>query len=318
MNGTTLCPYCETRFKIANAQLTAHNGMVRCGHCHQAFDARPNFFPEPLDLSIGEVLVEESDAAEHHEIDDSDTAEAPEQQIATDPAPDTITEPARSDAQQPRTEPDNTLDFSRKHVVADDQEHNGLAEFILNEERYHSSPAFSIGAATQDEIGITTRHDHHTWIWLSGILLGAMLLTGQSVYFFRIGLAAHIPAMKPALSTFCNLLHCSVPLPENAELISIESSSLDTDPELKNQVTLNALLRSRASYTLAFPALSLTLNDSQNKPVARRIFLPGEYLPSDESKSAGFPVNHETGIKINLHFDNLKPVGYQLELFYPQ
>lgn len=46
MNGTTRCPLCDTRFRITEVQLTAHNGMVRCGHCHGAFDARIDFIAE--------------------------------------------------------------------------------------------------------------------------------------------------------------------------------------------------------------------------------------------------------------------------------
>lgn len=40
MNGITRCPECGTRFKVTDAQLDAHEGLVRCGHCHGIFDAR--------------------------------------------------------------------------------------------------------------------------------------------------------------------------------------------------------------------------------------------------------------------------------------
>lgn len=52
MRGTTVCPHCNTRFKITKAQLDAHNGLVRCGHCMEAFDTRPNFVPDQLDLQL--------------------------------------------------------------------------------------------------------------------------------------------------------------------------------------------------------------------------------------------------------------------------
>jgi hypothetical protein len=143
-----------------------------------------------------------------------------------------------------------------------------------------------------------------------------MLLVAQSAYFFRISLAEHLPAIKPALVEYCHMLGCSVPLPKKAELMSIESSSLDADPEHENQITLNALLRNRASYTLAFPALALTLNDNQDKPLARRLFQPTEYLPADENEKTGFPGNHEINIKLPLHTGDLRPVGYRLEFFY--
>lgn len=39
MSEVTQCPKCHTRFKVTEAQLAAHEGLVRCGHCHDIFDA---------------------------------------------------------------------------------------------------------------------------------------------------------------------------------------------------------------------------------------------------------------------------------------
>src|SRR5512137_2145588 len=40
MTEITKCPVCGTRFKVTGAQLDAHDGLVRCGHCQDVFDAR--------------------------------------------------------------------------------------------------------------------------------------------------------------------------------------------------------------------------------------------------------------------------------------
>jgi len=40
MSDITRCPECGTRFNVSVAQLAAHDGLVRCGHCHDVFDAR--------------------------------------------------------------------------------------------------------------------------------------------------------------------------------------------------------------------------------------------------------------------------------------
>src|SRR5487761_2472709 len=39
MTEITQCPQCGTRFKVTGAQLDAHDGLVRCGRCHEVFDA---------------------------------------------------------------------------------------------------------------------------------------------------------------------------------------------------------------------------------------------------------------------------------------
>ncbi|WP_034194179.1 MULTISPECIES: DUF3426 domain-containing protein [Burkholderia] len=43
----TRCPHCETVFRLQQEQLTLHDGLVRCGHCRQVFDATRSLVPEP-------------------------------------------------------------------------------------------------------------------------------------------------------------------------------------------------------------------------------------------------------------------------------
>jgi predicted Zn finger-like uncharacterized protein len=77
MSTTTQCPECGTRFKATQAQLEAFHGMVRCGHCHAAFNAiehRNSREPGPqLDLPImleeplpPETAVREAPQAPEH------------------------------------------------------------------------------------------------------------------------------------------------------------------------------------------------------------------------------------------------------------
>ena len=325
MNGTTRCPHCETRFKITEEQLTAHHGMVRCGHCLQAFDARPDFIPEQpspqLDLPID--ATHHNEAHKHyeppvHEINAfAEPLEQPETLDTESAEPEIV---APTDPQQDssllliQSEPDDTLDFSLMEITRPAVVNAAFADALHAEAKYRAE--LPTEHATHDAYGETVPAKRRTWPWAVGIFMAAILLGAQSVYFFRISLAAHLPATKPALMEYCLLLGCSLPLPQQADLMSIESSSLDADPAHDNQVTLNALLRNRAGYTLAFPALALTLNDSQDKPLARRLLLPSEYLPADETEKTGFFGNHEVNIKLALHIGDLRPVGYRLELFY--
>jgi predicted Zn finger-like uncharacterized protein len=40
----TRCPFCETVFRLQSAQLAQRRGLVRCGHCHEVFDASSSLF----------------------------------------------------------------------------------------------------------------------------------------------------------------------------------------------------------------------------------------------------------------------------------
>ncbi|KVL29389.1 hypothetical protein WS97_25230 [Burkholderia territorii] len=43
----TRCPHCETVFRLQQEQLSLHDGLVRCGHCQQIFNASHSLVPEP-------------------------------------------------------------------------------------------------------------------------------------------------------------------------------------------------------------------------------------------------------------------------------
>ena len=251
MRGTTVCPHCDTRFKITKAQLEAHHGMVRCGHCMQAFDTRPNFAPDQLDLELELPILDKPVASR-----DSKVA-----------------------VLQPMT----------------------LAEQV---------------AIVQDDDDSEFQPKRRSGPWVIAALLLLLMLLAQAAYFFRIDLAARLPGLKPALIGYCRILKCSVPLPQHTDLIGIESSELEADPANENQIILNALLRNRAPYAQAFPNLELTLNDNQDKPLARRMFIPADYLPQAENEAAGLLSNHELGIKLHLNTTDLKPSGYRLVLLY--
>ena len=251
MYGTTTCPHCDTRFKIIQEQLEAQHGMVRCGHCLQAFDAFPHFVSDQHDLQLELPKLENLPALRDAEI----TAV----QLTT------------------------------------------LAEQV---------------AIVQDDFDSKVKHKRRTWPWAIAVIPLLLILLLQTTYFFRVDLAARLPGLKPALIGYCQILHCSVTLPQHTDLIGIESSELEADPANENQITLNALLRNRAPYTQAFPNLELTLNDNQDKPLARRKFIPADYLPQTENETLGLQANHELGIKLHLNTADLKPSGYRLVLLY--
>lgn len=172
-------------------------------------------------------------------------------------------------------------------------------------------------AVVEDEAEGEYPPQQRSWPWAVAASLLALLFIAQTAYFFRVDLAARLPRLKPALVSYCELLKCAVPLPKKSDLIGIESSELEADPMRENQINLNALLRNRAPFAQAFPDLELTLNDSQDKPLARRTFRPADYLPPKESEAAGIPANHELNIRLHLVVNDLRPIGYRLAVFYP-
>jgi len=158
----------------------------------------------------------------------------------------------------------------------------------------------------------------HTRLWAAGSILLGLVLLLQTLYFLRVEIAARLPGIKPGIVLICEKLNCSIPLPQKIDLVSIESSELESDPTEPNIITLHALLRSRATYAMTYPDIELTLTDIRDTAVARRTFKPADYLPPGENEKLGIPPNREASIKLHLNTTDLKPAGYRLFLFYQQ
>lgn len=162
---------------------------------------------------------------------------------------------------------------------------------------------------------VPRRHRDRAWAVGSGVLL--LVLAAQFAYVFRVGIADALPRARPWLEQACVPLGCTVPYPRNIQDWSIESSDLVSDPQNPARMTLTAILRNRAELTQDFPALELTLTDTQDRPVARRVLGASEYLPPGAQAGPGLAANAEVTLTLALDTGDLNAAGYRLFLFYP-
>jgi predicted Zn finger-like uncharacterized protein len=149
----------------------------------------------------------------------------------------------------------------------------------------------------------------------SGVLAVTFLF--QGAYAFRNHVAAMLPQTRPALLALCKLAACRIDLPAQIDAVSIETNEMQAIADNPDGLQLTALLRNRGTLPQTWPSIELTLNDSNDKPLARRVFGPREYLGADLNIPKGFPANSEQSIKLMLALNQLKPAGYRLYLFYP-
>lgn len=178
--------------------------------------------------------------------------------------------------------------------------------------RGKAEPRFMAHARRQKRYGKTLRIAMGAG---SGVLFAVLLL--QGVFAFRDMIAAKLPQYRPILTSLCVQVGCQVQLPTQIDKVSIESSELQSLPSSPSKFTLVALLRNQATIDQAWPHLELTLNDANEKPVARKVFRPGDYLVSPQVALTGFPHQSEQQIRISFEMLQLKASGYRLYLFYP-
>lgn len=155
-----------------------------------------------------------------------------------------------------------------------------------------------------------------TTLWSAGILLLSLLAAAQLAYLFRTELVIAQPALKPLFEQVCARFGCTLPAPRRADLISIESSELNPDGERAPLLRLNALLRNGATHAQDWPHLELSLTDTSDRPIVRRVLAPADYLPADRQGSE-FAAASEQAVSVLVDPTDTNAGGYRLYVFYP-
>jgi len=280
----TRCPTCGTAFRIQPAQLAARGGRVRCGKCAAVFDAVASL----LDHGDAPANPEPSPQLGLFDPSRRPARQSPDMTIELDM---TAVEPAAS---RPPTRPPARVSrpVPRQERVAEP-----LPEFMEDE----PPPA------------------RGRFLWGLLGLLALLGLAGQLLLHFRTEVALLAPELRPFLVTACKTLDCTVRLPRRPELMSIESSDLQADPEHQNLVVLNAVIRNRASFPQEYPDLELTLTDESDQAVVRRVLVPADYVSTPRTRSAINGIGPGAEVVVRLHFDTsrVRATGYRLYLFFP-
>jgi predicted Zn finger-like uncharacterized protein len=194
-----------------------------------------------------------------------------------------------------------------------------LVEAAVSQPLAATEPEISL-AESESEFEFGPRPRRHsrlvTALWTLGAVAGALALVGQAIYAYRGELAALWPDTRPWLAAACAALRCTIPLPQHPDLISLESSELAAERGVPGVLTLSAVLRNRAGFAQAYPALELTLTDSQDRPLARRVLAPADYLGARALREPAFAAGSEANLRLHIDAAGLGASGYRLYAFY--
>jgi len=346
----TRCPDCQTTFRVTPEQLKARAGKVRCGHCQAVFNALDSLLdetvasaprlPSPLPVTPPAPsfapLTQRPDAA----------APQPEKPFVADDSPPnlepifsepTFAEPAFSEpafsepifaepavAEPAFAEPAVTDESVTEPAIVEPTltesaaQELGKATGLIMPRETTAIPGYSKWAEGVMAAPVSPEPEKAArWPFTVAALLLVMALAAQLVFRFRSEIAITLPSLRPALELLCRTLDAEIPLPRHVELVSIETSDLQTDPARGNLLVLNATLRNRANYGQAYPSLELTLTDTQDAAIARRVFAPAEYLPTKIPAGQPFAANSDVAVRLWIEAKEIAAAGYRLYVFYP-
>jgi predicted Zn finger-like uncharacterized protein len=271
------CPACQTLFKVVPDQLRISEGWVRCGSCEAVFDASLHLLADTVETGT-EVSLE---------------ADAQPLAVAGD-----IIDAAPEAAQ---VSPDQTLPLESDNATTDSDPQSAetnIATFLNLE------PA-------------TTRRKNPLRHFALTLLCVALFLglAGQIVLHERDRIVALQPALKPWLVALCLPLKCQVSALRQKDAIAIDRASFSKIAG--NSYRLNFTVRNTATVPVAAPSIELTLTDTSDQPVLRRVFLHTELDFKSDTLSAAEEWSSSLVVAADLTDTAQQTVGYRIYAFYP-
>jgi Protein of unknown function (DUF3426) len=148
---------------------------------------------------------------------------------------------------------------------------------------------------------------------LVAFVLGGLLAVQWAVHE-RDQLAASHPELAPLLRQLCAPLGCEVGPARRIDAVVIDSSTLAR--RLGNFYAFDVVIKNTASIPVAVPALELSLTDTRDSVIARRVFLRSE-LPGSPLL---LPAQGSLPLSLRLAITDAGAVsmaGYRVLVFYP-
>ncbi|MEK9721512.1 MAG: DUF3426 domain-containing protein, partial [Quisquiliibacterium sp.] len=109
------------------------------------------------------------------------------------------------------------------------------------------------------------------------VIILMITLAVQLTIGARDWIASWAPMTRPLLSDALAPLGLQVMPPRDLKALTIESFELQSTG-VEGLLALSALLRNSSSHRVRWPAMELSLNDSDGKVVVRRVLMPNDYL----------------------------------------
>jgi hypothetical protein len=131
-------------------------------------------------------------------------------------------------------------------------------------------------------------------------------------------IAARQPSLRPALESLCRLTGCQVSALRQISDITIDGASFTREKSGEGAYRFSFTLRNAAAVPLAMPAVELSLLDTQERAVVRRVLTPSEFgapqvLQARAERAASLPLSL-SGPEVAA----LPPIaGYRVVAFYP-
>lgn len=354
----TKCPQCGALFRVVADQLKLRGGLVRCGQCRAVFDAIGSLTYVD-DVALAHASTATAAAAPAPSIPSPEEAAArqalgPSTTLRIAPvAPATLAGNVPLRIELPKPPPEEpAMARRREKAAAQEPTESGAAaptadgsedkvptllapgasgdgaESASDIEAVEPAPApaeasaeEAVDAEPPPSFTRPKRRKARSFsvVFGGGSVLLALLAAVQLTVIFRGELMIHWPQSRPALAELCAVFRCTVNWPTQADQLAVIGTELQAIAGT-DALELTAVIRNRAGFKQALPAVEVTLMDARNRALARKVFTPADYLASAGEASSrlqeGFAPGGDFTIRILFEARGLTPAGFLVYPFY--
>jgi len=263
MSLITRCPACGTMFNVVADQLKVSQGWVRCGQCANVFDASLHLQSENAlqapPVTEANLVLEPSPSAV--DVLSAGYSSYAEEVTAALKAPDEKATLAAVDA-APSLSPS-----SKAHTSTD----------AMDDVSSELPPEAADVSFVRD-----ARRQAFWRKPLVRVALNLLALLLTCLLVLQLTLAQHDsllgfePRLKPWLAELCARLACDVGPSRRIEALVIDSSSFNKVNET-GAYRLGFVIKNTGGTALAMPSLEVTLTDTQDQAVIRRVLTPAQF-----------------------------------------
>jgi predicted Zn finger-like uncharacterized protein len=328
MSLITQCPACNTLFKVVADQLKISEGWVRCGQCREVFDAQAHM--KAMDIATKNAAISTSQS------------ESPVQAMVASGA---YQAPDASDNRKQLTPPAagqrKKHDFESSDWIYSVNPPQPKGEYpqgldnppslmpqAIDEEDYRLIDTDHSLLESERSVSFV-RHAKQVprrrspWVSASLVLMAMLLLAAgvmQVARYERDRIAAAQPILQPWLQELCRYTGCTVGSLKQIESVVVDASSFNkvrSDGKFDlYKVTVN--LKNTGVLPVAVPHIELTLNDSQDQAVLRRILNPADLGPAQTALAPAAELAGTASVQIDsTQLAGARIAGYRVLAFYP-
>ena len=310
MAMVTQCPHCTTAFNVTPDQLFARDGRVRCGTCREVFDGLVNLTSlEALQAGVPPPL------AEANEANDANDAEPAHDEPSASETADEVVSSGFAPTRWPLLAgvPEVPMPLLPQAVVAEEAPSQ---QPVSPNEAPLKADTVAIPLASVEATAVGESPPRRAqWPWAIAATLAGLVLCGQALYSFRNDIAAHLPGVKPALVQACQWAQCAIAPLQRPSALTVQASDLLIQDKAKPQVVqLIVTMQNQSSADVGYPAIDLVLNDRFNHALARRVFLPADYLRGADGKKNVIAASVATTVRLDLDLGDLAAGGFEVLL----